>query len=718
MNKIKNLRAESEIFSDLDSLSKKPGYIHVIAYLSFRDNVTRFRKNISAKDLDRISSRERLIRNEINSLIGCMVKADIDWSLPSPKEIQSMLDETQNLLEEYHQRMSTNAWGDLKSDIETGRDPLASGEAIREAIFYASESSYTFQFRDMAAERYAADAEWIRRNKGYDPQSAKLICKAIVDLQGKILQSTLEGLRNKHPSEWSLLDGFKLDVDEISSQSGITKPEVEAFLDAFTWNSEDSNEAYREIDDFNKINIKPIITNGDGSRYLLQFYPLVEATYDTPFYWFTQDKEYFRTAAKNRGNFTESFLVDRLKSIFGENSVFPNVDVYEGARRLSEIDCLVVFGEYALVFQAKSQRLTMPSRKGEKVKIEEDFKRAVQNAYNQAITCSQAINREGIRFLNAERQEIDLSQIERSYPICVLADHYPALSMQTRSFLEIVEDPKIGQPLVCDLFLIDVITEMLTSPLRFLSYITMRTHFGEKIVVTNELSAFGFFINNNLWVEDGVSMLMLDDSVSFNLDIAMAVRREGLPGPGTPDGVLTRLVNTRLGKIISQIEHEPNQFSVGVGLAILEMSEGAVKEISSIIDRMINNAARNHRHHDMSIPLENRDAGLTIHVNNFLQEEAEEKLRNHMVARKYTQKAQRWYGLLIEPGTGNLKLGLKLDAPHVFDYNLEAITSNAPPLMEVKSVKMTNKIKRKVGRNDMCLCGSQKKYKKCCLNVK
>lgn len=264
---------------------------------------------------------------------------------------------------------------------------------------------------------------------------------------------------------------------------------------------------FKQIDDFNPVNIYPIITAPDGTRFLLQYYPLVEATYDTPFYWFTGDEHYFPTATENRGQFTERFLESGLRAIFGAQAVFPNVEVYKSKQRLGEIDCLVVFGEYALIFQAKSQRLTLPARKGKLAKLEGDFQRAVQKAYDQAVVCADAMNAEGIRFVSQEGTELDLQLVERVYPVCVLADHYPAIAMQTRAFLKSKKSTKLGPPLVCDLFLIDVVTEMLASPLRFLSYITLRAQFGDRLMVTNELATFGYYLRQNLWMEDGLDLM-------------------------------------------------------------------------------------------------------------------------------------------------------------------------------------------------------------------
>lgn len=711
----KEPRTERAIFDDLVKLCTRPGYVHAIAYLCFRDNVIRYARDVSGKDFAKMRSFERLIRNEINALIGCMVKADLDWSLPDPAALTELIEFSDSLLSEYHNRMTADAYAGMSAEaIQSGLDPTSTGEALREAVFYAAESAYVFQFRDMACERYGKDSEWLEGQKGYSPEDAREICRALFASQNQIITTTLEGLKNKPPSEWTVLEAFRLDIDDVAARCGKTKETVSRFLTAFTYQNENGHEGYSLIDDFNQLAVTPILQAPDGALYLLQYYPLVEAVYDSPFYWFSEDKEYFPTASENRGEFTEKFLTERLISIFGKESVFANVDVYEGKHRVGEMDCLVLFGEYAIIFQAKSQRLTLPARKGKLEKLKDDFGRAVQKAYDQAVTCARTIPKEGVRYVCPDGREPDLSQIERVYPVCVLADHYPALAMQARSFLRSTTDSLLGAPLVCDLFLIDVATEMLPSPLRFLSYITLRAQFGEKILVTNELATFGYYLRQSLWVDDAHDMLLLDDSVASDLDAAMTVRRDGLPGNDTPKGILTKLQNTRLGKIVAEVEHDPNQFSVGMGLSILEMGEESVRKMSSALDLMIRDAGRTGKHHDLTIPLDHRDAGLSIHVNADPNQEGSDKLRSHMLYRKYAQRAGKWFGLLLEPMTGRPRFGAKVRSPHTFDFELEAITAKAAPLQQLDELP-AQFAKRKIGRNDPCPCGSGKKFKRCCL---
>ena len=52
----------------------------------------------------------------------------------------------------------------------------------------------------------------------------------------------------------------------------------------------------------------------------------------------------------------------------------------------------------ALIIQAKSKKLTIAARKGNSQQIEKDFQAAVEEAYEQALTCSELIQSEDVIF--------------------------------------------------------------------------------------------------------------------------------------------------------------------------------------------------------------------------------------------------------------------------------------------------------------------------------
>ena len=675
----KNPRVEYDIFAELVGLCTEEGFPHALSFICHMDNIVGMGDQLSGDDLAKQrSAQEILIRTEISILIGCMCKSQINWKLPSPDKLQNQITRASNLLSEVHSRLVENAYAEFKSFPNMSPDPTSSGEAIREAVLYSSESAYTFQYRDMATQRYLADSDWLTKNKGYHPETAQKVLKAICDVQSNLLMKCMKGMTKKHPNEWTFLPGFTLDTAMLAAAAGLTEDQVKPVLEAFTFSPDSTNNGYNHIDDFSETNAAPVLKDEAGNFVLFQYHSLAEATYDGPFYWFGQDEEYFPNATRNRGDFTEKFLVERLISIFGEDAVYSNVDVYRGKQRVGEMDCLVVFAEYALQFQAKSQRLTLPSRKGNIGQIEADFQRAVQKAYNQAKTCTLAFGKKNTKFYDSDGNIIEIPNVDHVYPICVVSDHYPALPTQTRQFLKYSTEGKLAPPLVCDVFLIDVIAEMLPSPLRFLSYICMRAKAGEKILVSNELTTFGYFLQKSLWLEDDLDMLHLDDSISVHLDAAMAVRRDGIPGNDTPKGILTKLNNTSIGKIIAAIEHNPNIACVGIGLRLLELSEDSVRNFSPILTRMIRNSKRTGEEHDLSIPFEYVKSGLTIHINSSPLDLATEKLRNHIKYRKYAEQAELWYGIIISPESGQIRFGALLKSKHRYDSELEAATADAP----------------------------------------
>ena len=237
---------------------------------------------------------------------------------------------------------------------------------------------------------------------------------------------------------------------------------------------------------------------------LLQYYyGISEAMYESPFYWMCEDKMYAPTAFRHRGEFTETYSAERLKHVFGPERVFQNVELIKSKKEvLSEIDVLVLFGDRAIVLQAKSKRLTLEARKGNDLQLKDDFKKAVQSAVDQAVVCAELLGDKSVTLRTKNGREIFVSDRPRTiFPVTTVSDHYPALTFQARQFLNFKSNDQIVQPLAMDIFALDAITEMLTSPLRLLSYFNHRAQFGDKLVTTHEHMPLSYHLKRNLWLE-------------------------------------------------------------------------------------------------------------------------------------------------------------------------------------------------------------------------
>ena len=269
--------------------------------------------------------------------------------------------------------------------------------------------------------------------------------------------------------------------------------------------------------------------------------------------------------------------------------------------------------------------------------------------------------------------------------------------------------------MVLDIFTFDVIAEMLNKPLYFLSYIDRRVKYSENLMASHELIILSYHLKNNLWIENESTMLILDDNLSADLDVAMVVRRTDVDGKDTPDGILTRMKETFIGKILQQFDNNPIPGILDLGFLLLTLSEDAVRNLSVGIEKLLKLAKNEIKHHDISVPFENEQSGVTIHCNNYPNIIAKERLEDHCRRRKYKQKAKSWFGLCIDPNDNTIRFGASYDFPWEENAAMNRITEKMQkPLTSATAFSTIGQV-RKVGRNSPCPCGSGRKYKKCCL---
>jgi hypothetical protein len=593
-------RPEEVIFSELAAVCASPGFAHAIAYFSYRDNSIVHDGHISPKDMEHLYSHKSLIRTEIATLIGLLVKGPIDLTLPSPETIASYVTKSEALLEELHGALAAPMFAGLFSPGAAAEppNPWLKGAAMREPIFYGGDSAYAFQYRDLALRKYAKDADWLRAKKGFAIDDARRVVSAIAIVQATKLREALVAMRETPPHERTVLPAFTFTAREVAEQAGLDLELAETVLNAFSMPRESRNEQFKSLSDFNITTACPLISIGAGAFILLQYYNLVEALYETPFYWMLEERSYASAASEHRGEFTEAFSAERLETVFGERHVYSNVEIVgRKGTILGEIDVLVLFGDRAIVLQAKSKRLTLEARKGNDLRIKDDFTKSVQDAYDQANECARLLLEGDHEFRDGRSRQLrPPKQLKEIYLLCVVADHYPALAYQVRQFLTYHAADPIQSPFVLDVFALDAITEMLSSPLQLLSYIKRRVRYAEKILASHELTILSYHLMRNLWVDDKYSSVAFGDDIATDLDIAMNARRDQFPGERTPDGILTRFPKTAVGRIVKSIEADPNPATLSLGFELLALGENAVLQMSSHIDELVERARRDGRH--------------------------------------------------------------------------------------------------------------------------
>ena len=89
----------------------------------------------------------------------------------------------------------------------------------------------------------------------------------------------------------------------------------------------------------------------------------------------------------------------------------------------------------------------------------------------------------------------------------------------------------MARVLVTDVFNLDTVTELLTTPLRLLNYLSLRAQRGhDDLVLLGGNTGLAWHLKYNLWPGDGDDLVVLGGDVNADLDVAMAVRRDGVSG--------------------------------------------------------------------------------------------------------------------------------------------------------------------------------------------
>jgi hypothetical protein len=270
-----------------------------------------------------------------------------------------------------------------------------------------------------------------------------------------------------------------------------------------------------------------------------------------------------------------------------------------------------------------------------------------------------------------------------------------------------------------DVFLLDVLTEMLASPLRLLAYMKLRVTAADRLMSSHELTVLGYHLAQNLWLDNTYNIVILEDSVAQDLDAAMLVRRERLPGNDTPVGILTKMRGTRYESLIKEIEYGANPAILELGFYLLSLNGASCRNVNSLLDTLTRKAQLDGKRHKFTLASSTlASTGVSFHCNPTPSIDAIKVLETDCAKNKYAQRTSQWFGVSVSP-VGDVQFGITLDYPWAASEEMDQLTAEmtAPLLARVALPHYAREVKRmKLGRNDPCHCGSGLKYKKCCLS--
>jgi hypothetical protein len=571
-------RSSTEIFEDLRKLAQTNAALHEISAIIYRDwAVTVDLKEGRAADAPETRwSTSKLNKNELMLLLGLTVQSRSDCTYSVQVGDDTFVARADQLLRELHDRVLAD--GASVFDHEANRfieSPNSIGSMAREAIYYGAESFYLHQFPGFSGLRYRDDGTWLLQNAGLSIRPMIDISKFIVNRINR--QMTGVGyMRSK---------GYVFSHGELTNSLLVSKTDVRkkfgqkanAFIAKFATPVTGANASFTDPFAINAVSIAPIIDLGEH-LYVPNQYRLFESIYESPFYWMMADKTYADTAADHRGAFLEKTATHIFRSVFGAENVYDNVKVRQNAKEIAgELDVLVAYGEFVLVVQAKSKRVTLKALTGATEALKTDFEGAIQAPYRQALECAELI-RAGADCLTKGGKVLTFSSLPRLFPIVVLSDPFPASTLLSKILLE--RGAKIA-PVIWDIGVLDCVARLLPTPIEMFFYLKSRSEAFDNVISDSEYNYLGYHIRSKLVRPADADMLILERDFATVVDDYMIAADVGIEAE-RPLGILERLRIPVVSELLSELK-SANPRIAAVVIDLYNFSSAALEDLSARI---------------------------------------------------------------------------------------------------------------------------------------
>ncbi|UWQ47705.1 NERD domain-containing protein [Leisingera aquaemixtae] len=630
------------------SLAQSNGALHEISNLIYRDWVTTIDvKEARVADCpEQRWSTSKLNNNELLLLIGLMVQSPSKQVYLDQNPSEEFATRVDTLFREFHDRVLSDARAtDNHETFEETKFFENIGLRGREAIYYGAEGFYLHQFQHFTRKRYRNDISWLLGNVGISIRPMLDIAKFVSNRVNK--QMTEVGYLQKqgvHFSNGDLTNSLLVSKSEIRKKFG---GKADAFFEKFATPINSSNKGFRDPFAVNAVAIAPLIELEDHV-YVASQYRLFQSLYESPFFWMMSDDAYKDIHSDNRGEFLEQTTASLLRQVFGSDNVFENVTIERDGRGLGgEIDVLVTYGEFTLVVQAKSKRVTLKARAGDTEALKSDFKGAIQAPYRQALQCIKLIQ-SGAKCVAKDGRQPNFHYLPRFFPMVVLSDTFPASTLLSRAMLE--ESGDHCAPVVWDIGMLDCIVRLLPSPVELLFYLKSRSDVFSCALSDSEHNYLGYHIDSKLVLPPDTDFMVVDRDFSMVVDDFMMSVDVGVEAE-RPVGILERLRIPAVSDLLSELKQsKPDALPLAIDL--YDFSSSALEDVSKNI-LMLREEILQTGKDIKSFSMLTESGGFSYAVTQRFDEHFVMAARSIGLKNKYETKSDRWYVLVDSITTGN-----------------------------------------------------------------
>lgn len=436
---------------------------------------------------------------------------------------------------------------------------------------------------------------------------------------------------------------------------------------------------------------------------------------DLPF----RDKRY----APNLSHWMEGEACDFLLRLFPESAVYRQLTYPDPEKPggETELDAAVVWGQFLVLVEVKGKQFRARSRVGDPSRLRDDLKDSIQEAFEQAQRATRFIESNAAATFvekgTARKLVVRKAAVRRIFPLSVTLHHFGGLATQLALLKRIGLFKDSAYPWSVSLADLDLITRFAGSPDVFLHYVQRRLDLqrSEKNIMGDELDVFGLYLNTRLhpsqfWErkdDDGKAFTLLHLSGGSERFDEWFQAEQGVRDE-RPD--IRLKLPPKFSAIIDELRRRDDDGARWIAFALLGLSQDAVSKIEGGLDDLRKRARPDGR----LLRITFNDSGLVVSIV-AARGLATDQMRRHTAFRasleKYRMKASASVALGIDAGD--------TAKPFAVAFWMEG-SWGADPILDEALKKERPKImlgQKLPGRNEPCICGSGKKFKKCCIGM-
>jgi hypothetical protein len=466
---------------------------------------------------------------------------------------------------------------------------------------------------------------------------------------------------------------------------------------------------------------KPLFMMLDGSVIVIDVSNAMDALWDAFERVTKSDGKFFERYQAHKGAWLEEKVVEYLAKVFPKANIYHDLsypDLAKPGKATTELDIAVSWGPFLILVEAKAKQFRLESQLGDVGRLCTDIKKNVVDAFEQARRANKYIQDvakpEFTEISTGRKLAINKKNIQKTYLLTVSLHQLANLATRLAVFQDLGLFRDGEYPLSISLADLELVTEFCEGADVFLHYVETRLDVqkAQPNILVDEADFLGAYLDTRfrderLWggrkKEEFNAIWLSGWSEAF--DAWMMHRRGDLPE--APEIKLN--VPEEIREILTELRARTDDAARWIAFSLLGMSDKSLSVIARAF-REVHTAALTP---GMFRRLVNQVDDTVISIVASLDQPPDLlRVRTEMITtlEKYRRKAPKsiGFGIMVMDRTRPFECATWAEHPWKHDKELENLLEEEPLMMPAPGNKLP-------GRNEICFCGSGKKYKKCCL---